>query len=326
MEASVDATVLSPSDPAYDAYRVAPLLRGIDTELNPFNTHPGNTVSDLPTVTYVRAVPGAGKTTYRYTMIWSNEDGGTGGFPEALISQWGRYTDIETYVEVDVLDGGAIDQVRYRPDESGSLSVFAGEFFDGTHPIVRTFTANGLVTDDGDSTLLFALAPFEFDDGAAPREQGMDLDPFCHRISALEGLREGKLEPYPNVATRKPGDLRTFLFLDYDIDVDVSGYVLTGFAVVAGTTYRSDHFVPSGGAIGNLFPDGRGRTGIELPEGTTIADIESYGLMGIGAMTGTLQSLRGFMLDADYFPDPVELSYTGPLVASGLSPSWSVTP
>jgi hypothetical protein len=43
-------------------------------------------------------------------------------------------------------------------------------------------------------------------------------------------------------------------------------------------------------------------------------------------MTGTLYSLRAFMLDDDYFPDAAELSYTGPLVVGGSAPVWSVVP
>ena len=93
-------------DPRYDFTRFAPVLLGIDTELNPANPggldHLGNAVSDVPLIVYATATPHAGFTTYRYALIWSNEDGGTGLFPDLLIARFGRMTDIEGIVEVDV--------------------------------------------------------------------------------------------------------------------------------------------------------------------------------------------------------------------------------
>ncbi len=325
VETNAVVTVLPPGHASYDPLRFAPILRGIDTKLNAIGTHPGNAVSDVPLLQYVRAIPGAGKTTYRYVMIWSNEDGGFGIFPDVLLTRFGRTTDIEGYVEVDVLAGGTLDEVRFRPDESGSLSVFAGEFFQGTHPIVRTATANGLVEDDGESALHFITAPFEFDDSGVPREQGMDLYPVSYVAMAKEVVREGKTEPNPNSPTGKVlSDLRNYLFVEYDIDVSVGGDVLAAYAVVGGLTYRSDHFTETTGLLPTLLSDGVGRTAIELPFGTAITDITAWGFVGIGTMSGTLFGLDGFMLDTDFLPDSTTLSFTGPLFASGFGPIWAV--
>lgn len=85
-----------------------------------------NALSGVPVLMYVNSSPGAGVTHYDYTLIWSNEDGRTGKFPEVLISRWGRPHDIETIVRVDVSDAGVLDGVWYRFDESGSLLGFAG--------------------------------------------------------------------------------------------------------------------------------------------------------------------------------------------------------
>jgi len=325
IHATADVEVLGAGDPGYDPLRFAPVLLGIDRELNPVFGHPGNTVSDVPLVTYVKATPGVGKTTYRYVMIWSNEDGGTGAFPDVLLAQYGRTTDIEQYVQVDVSDTGQLLEVRYRPDESGTLPVFAGSFF-GTHPIVRTSTSNGLVEDDGASTLQFALAPFEFDDSGVPRERGMDLDPVSYRVMAKELSHESKLEPVGNPATERLSDMRNYLFLEYDIDVNVSGNVLRGVAVVGGVPYQSDHFMPAPGILSNLVSDGTGRTAIELPPGTSIGDIQSFGMRGFGTMSGTLYALDAFMLDpVTQLPGP-HISFSGALAAGGASPSWVVAP
>ncbi len=316
------AEVIAPGDPGYDALRFAPLLLGLDGRLNRFLHHPGNAVSDVPVVTYVTAVPGSGMTTYRYVMIWSNEDGGTGVYPEVMLAHYGRTADIESYVEVDVSDTGSLLEVRYRPDESGVLPVFGGAFF-GTHPIVRTATANGLLAEDGESTLRFALAPFEFDDSGTIRERGMDLDPVSYVIMAKEMIREAKVEPTGNPTTKKISDERNYLFVEYNIDVDVSGNVLRAYAVVGGQRYRSDHNLPGLPVLPMRVSDGRGQTAIELPPGTAVADITEFGMEGVGTMSGTLFYLDGFMLGADFLPGS-HVTFSGSLGASGSNPTWSV--
>src|SRR4029079_16062486 len=132
--------------------RYAPVLLGIDTDLNPASVGglavAGNAAMYGPLIVYATAVPHGTYTTYQYTMIWSNEDGGTGQFPDLLIARYGRTTDIEGIAEVDVDNGGNLMAVRFRPDESGTLQNFAGTFHGGTHPVLRTSTANGLIQDD----------------------------------------------------------------------------------------------------------------------------------------------------------------------------------
>ena len=319
---------IAAADPRYDFTRFAPVLLGIDTELNPANTgglpHLGNAVSDVPLIVYAKPIPHVGYTTYRYTMIWSNEDGGTGLFPDLLIARFGRMTDIEGIVEVDVDDTGVLLEVRFRPDESGTLATFAGSF-QGTHPIVRTSTANGLIQDDGASTLQFAIPPLEYDDAGLPRELGMDLDPISYVIMGEEMIREHKIELVGSAASKKLSDLRNYLYLDYDIDVSASDRVLRGVAVVAGVAYYSDHNLSFTPALNPRVSDGVGRLAIELPPGTQLADIEQYGMQGIGVMSGTLFSADAFLLENDFLPG-AHLTFTGSLAQSGTDPSWLITP
>jgi hypothetical protein len=324
LHAPAAVTVLASTDPGYDALRFAPVLQGIDRDLNAIGDHPGNAVSDVPLLQYVRGVPGAGKTTYLYTMIWSNEDGGTGLYPDVLFSQWGRTTDIEGIVEVDVLDGGTLGEIRFRPDESGVPALFSGAFFE-THPILRTASKNGLIADDGDSTLRFFLAPFEFDDTAGARERGMDLDPSTYRIMAKEMIRELKTEEIPSATSKLLSDQRNYLFVEYDIDIDVSGRVLRAYAVVDGITYGSDHLQLAGGPLDPKVGDGKARTAIELPAGTTLADVTEFGMQGTQAMSGTLYAMDVFMLDGDFLPGAHE-TFAGGLFATGASPKWMVIP
>ena len=323
IHATAAVSVLTPSDPGYDALRFAPALLGIDNELNIVGSHPGNAVSDIPMLQYVRATPGVGKTTYTYVMIWSNEDGGTGIYPDVLIARYGRTSDIENIVDVDVSDTGTLMEIRFRPDESGVPAIFAGSYV-GTHPIVRTATANGLIADDGDSTLRFLLAPFELDDGGV-RERGMDAVPNSYRVMAKEMNREGKAEATPKPSTPRLSDERNYLFVEYDISVDVSGRVLRAYAVVNGVAYGSDHFQNDSGVWDPKVPDGHARTTIELPPGTTVADVTEIGMQGVGTMSGTLQSIEVFMLDSAFLPGP-HTTFNGPVSASGTNPTWAVGP
>jgi hypothetical protein len=326
--ASPSVESIPSGDPRYHFTRFAPILLGIDTDLNEVSAgsgpHLGNAVSDVPVIVYVKATAGVGLTTYRYTMIWSNEDGGTGLFPDLLIARFGRTTDIETIVEVDVSDMGSLLAVRFRPDESGSLDPFGG-VFQGTHPVVRTATANGLIADDGESTLRFALPPLAFDDAGLPRELGMDLDPISYVLMAVEMVREDKIESPGSATTKKLSDLRNYLYVDYDIDVSVGGQVLRGVAVVGGISYYSDHDQSFSPALNPRVAEGIGRLAIEVPPGTAIGDIEQYGMQGIGTMSGTLFSADAFMLDAGYLPG-TPLTFSGSLGGSGTNPSWLVTP
>lgn len=312
-------------DSRYDFMRFAPIVLGIDQDLNPESTpngpHLGNTRSDVPVVMYAKPIPQGGYTTYRYVLIWSNEDNGTGTAPDVLIAKFGRTTDIEGIVEVDVDPSGNPLEFRFRPDETGVLPVFQGSFR-GTHPIVRTSTGNGLIEDDGASTLAFGIAPFAFDDAGVPRELGMDLDPISYVIQAKEMVREGKTETIGNPSTKKLSDLRNYLYVDYDIDVNVGGQVLRGIAVVGGVTYYSDHALPVNVGLSPRVTDGVGRLSIEVPPGTQIGDIQQYGMQGVGTMSGTLNSLRAFILDGDYLPGPA-ISYSGPQVQSGSNPTWT---
>jgi hypothetical protein len=186
---------------------------------------------------------------------------------------------------------------------------------------VRTSTSNGLIAQDGVSSLAFGLPPFGFDDSGFARELGMDFDPTSYRIMAEEMVREGKTESIGNPASKMLSNARNYLYVDYDIDVSASGQVLRGVAVVNGITYLSDHGLPVNIGLNPRVTDGIGQVAIEVPPGTQIGDIQQYGMQGVGTMSGTLNSLRAFILDASYVPT-APLTYTGPQVQSGSNPSW----
>ncbi|MFQ5477900.1 MAG: hypothetical protein ACE5E4_04710 [Candidatus Binatia bacterium] len=155
----------------------------------------------------------------------------------------------------------------------------------------------------------------------------MLLDPVSYSVGAKEMKREGKLEPTERPETGKPSDFRNYLFVEMNIDVDLGGNRLWAAAVVDGVTWRSDHGKVSGPAFRPLrVADGRHQVAVELPPGTTIADIQQVGIAGAGNMTGTLFFLDAFMLNTDYFPAADHIVFSGSLVASGVNPTWMLTP
>jgi hypothetical protein len=72
------------------------------------------TASDIPLVMYVEDDRRDGKGWLRYSVIISNEDGGTA--TPALMARWGRTTDIELIYEAEV-DGARLVRDRFQgPD------------------------------------------------------------------------------------------------------------------------------------------------------------------------------------------------------------------
>lgn len=63
------------------------------------------TASDLPLLMYAEDVIESGARWLKYSVIFSNEDGGTPGV--ALMARWSRTTDIELAYEVEVRNGRA---------------------------------------------------------------------------------------------------------------------------------------------------------------------------------------------------------------------------
>ena len=62
--------------------------------------------TDLPLLMWYEIVPTARGRQYRYSVIFSNEDGGTQ--TDRLMATWGRTTDIEFVYGVEVDGGGRI--------------------------------------------------------------------------------------------------------------------------------------------------------------------------------------------------------------------------
>lgn len=160
--------------------------------------------SDIPLVSWYEWLDEPEGRTLQFSMIFSNEDGGTN--TEALMSRWGRTLDIE-YV------------YRYRPNSetfqarNHKETPFKGEKL-GNHPLIYDVSDNNNFSDQGDSPLRVMLWPKQFDLSQHSREEVADQNPWTYRIMSEELEREGK--------TTKIGDPRTYVYIEAKIQSETA--------------------------------------------------------------------------------------------------------
>lgn len=279
----VSLAVVHRDDLAYPAVAHAPVLYGRDVM-----TH-----SDVPVASYHTRWAVDEGTRYACTVIYSNEDGGSGVVPAYLMGSYGRATDIETAVRFTV-DGSGLrrESLRYhgcghpQPHQEATCGVHEFKHFDGTffggHPVLRVASSNNTLSDDGEETSLRLQPAFL---GPAPgpderREAAMDRQPATYEVMDKEVTREHPESTTTPAPVFTYGDARQYLY------VDIAGAVSGGSVAVDATFvddpvfYASDYTgtgpesgpVPAveGPPIPGGFPfytGGRRRTVIKAPEG-----------------------------------------------------------
>jgi hypothetical protein len=290
--------------------------------------------SDLPLVSWYESEPRAeGGTRLRYSVVFSNEDGGTP--PDRLMATWGRLTDIEYLYGVDLDAGGAVVSSEFQARDH-KLLPFAGRR-EGTHPLLYVVTVNNMVDDHGASEVRFAPAPTRFDLAGVSREVVMDRDPWTYRVSAQEVRREGRVSERARPGGKRIPDPRRFATLEacapaqdatVAFDVGVRGPEgLRWFASDGGLP----EFRIARSAI--HFPTGCFRGAVALPAGTVSSDLAALRLRAFtrrpgkdepplpaGAGRVRLTSVnRLFLLTAEDEPGPNLLEWRGdqPLAPEG---------
>src|SRR5262249_22315235 len=128
------------SSPAYAAARYAPVLFG--RNIAGLGGRFQNNRTDTPLIAWHQVMPAAtpGHHLIEYSVVWSNEDGGTN--TPALMAQWGRTTDIEWVYRVEVnARGRRVPGTGVFQGAGHATSSFTGKY-DGTHPLIQTCTSN----------------------------------------------------------------------------------------------------------------------------------------------------------------------------------------
>jgi hypothetical protein len=260
--------------------------------------------TDVPLVMWYEVEPEANATRYRYSVIFTNEDGGTP--TDRLMATWGRTTDIEYLYSVAVDASGAIvDQDMQGPDHE--TLKYNGRR-EGQHPLLWVSTENNMVLDRGETQVRFGPAPLPYVLTHHTREIVMDGHPWLYDVMSRELQREGKI-----VADAPPGhdripDPRRFVFLQ---GCGEAGDRAVAFAIGtvtpggAMTWHASDRGMPAYRIVRN----GCYQVATPLPGDLTLKDVravrvQAYAREGRGgtapARLTKIQQL--FMLDERHLP------------------------
>lgn len=304
----VEFSLYRPGDPLYAAVRYSPLLYG----------RPVMNRSDTPLLAYHEKAEADGKTTISYTVIFSNEDGGTN--PPGLMARWGRVTDIEWVYSV-TLDGAGRRIAEEIQAKDHKTVPFAGQRR-GEHPLLRVSTDNNMVSDSGTSPLLFAPVFAEALPAASPREAMMDLYPWSYQVMGEERAREG-MEAPGQPTTSDVSDPRNYLYVTYKARFEPASpgsqcglqLAASAYDSASGAWYASDHGRPDL----RVSLDGWRRIAIELPPGTkpeqvTQLQFRVYPTSGKGTSPcrEVLEAVGPvFMLDESYRPQKTLWSWQG---------------
>lgn len=296
----IKVRTFAPGDPEHQMMAHAPILFARRDDL---------LFSDVPLLAYCERTRdrSTGRTTLEYTIIFSNEDGGTS--TRALMARWGRTTDIEYVYRVTFDSAGqrlsGIIQTRGHADVE-----FAGER-EGDHPLLGVVTENNMVAPEGRSAIRWAPAPVPADLANSSRELVMDQAPWTYRVAAEELEREGKLRAFGAIDGQNISDPRHYLtfearILSRDARISPAVRLRTG-------PWRSAHLGRPDYAVER---PGWARMSIELPPGTQAAGIAELGFTCLTeppnsrkpaplAGTCTVEAIGAvFLLNPDYTPGP----------------------
>jgi hypothetical protein len=212
-------SVVEATDPRHHFLRHAPVL-----ELRADTVGEQN---DGPLFEYVEEIREDGLRRLRYTVVFSNEDGGTQ--TRALLARWGRTTDIEQVYDAVLRDGRVVREEFQGPDHE--IREFDGRRR-GAAPVLLVATLNNMVTDRGRGVAAVRPVPESVDLSSATRESTMDSRPWVYRVMIAEMTAEGRIAeaaPTDERWLRVAPDPREHLYLEARLTLDhaaVAAWVL----------------------------------------------------------------------------------------------------
>jgi hypothetical protein len=312
---------IAPSSPDYHAVAFAPILFARANTVGRF--------TDVPVFMWYEVEPTPNGTRYRYSVIFTNEDGGTP--TDRLMATWGRTTDIEYVHSVELdRDGRLIAADMQGPKHE--VLPFRGRRLPAAHPLLWVSTDNNMVLDHGDTQVTFAPAPVKFSLADVSREAVMDAHPWLYELAAKELKREGKIVPDTPPGKGLISDTRRFAYLEACGEVGTSALA---FAVRVGNEWlASDRGLPEY----RIVRDGCVRAAIPLPAGTTARDIralraQAYTRPPNGQTLPPQPTIvrltrvnRVFMLDDTYTPGPSVMTWSGSLQVTPDGPPIQILP
>ena len=229
--------------------------------------------TDIPLIVYCERLSEHGLSFLQYTVIFSNEDGGTS--TRALMARWGRTTDVE-YV-YRAFPGRATIQAKDHKEVE-----FHGRR-DGTHPLLMPITDNNMIGEaDASIPIRYQIAPILVDLTGHSREEVIDQHPIAYEVMAKELQREGKLRPFGAVDGEKVSDPLNYLYFEMKLAKRES-FVATLVHLKGDPRWYSSHLGHTDFAIRTWTrgaaesAGGFVRTTVELPPGTKPDQISEIG-------------------------------------------------
>jgi hypothetical protein len=288
------------SDPAQESVLRAPIIYTRKDTVGRF--------SDLPLVVYWESEKSGAQNHVTYTVILSNEDGGTN--TERLMARWGRTADIEWFY--DYSTGGGQTTETYQAANHKTLH-FQGQH-EGLHPILYDATRNNNFSDamDAPPQVRLRLVPVYANLQGLSRESVMDLFPWTYSIMAQEMIREGKVENPADPNTPALSDQRNYVYLDACAKQRGTELYFEINTRNSNRWFRSDHADQKA----RIERSGCFRSSIELPPGTGPQELHLLriqcspapppeGEMPVSSPRANILTVkRLFFLGQDYMPGP----------------------
>src|SRR3954465_10193235 len=310
----------------YTALSMAPIVYARENTVGKF--------TDLPLLMWYEAVPTARGRQYRYSVIFSNEDGGTQ--TDRLMATWGRTTDIEFVYGVEVDEAGSVLAEEFQ-GPGHEVPAFTGKH-EGRHPLLWVSTDNNMVSETGRAKVRYAPMPEKFDLTDVSREAVMDANPWTYAIASVEMRREGKIADDPVAGINKIADPRRFVFVEA---CGTIGNAALGIAVASHKSSvgsRESSVVSTQSSAGDLIwsPSDRGlpayrivRDGCftiatPMPAGPRVSDVRAIRVHAFARKSERdeippapdpvhfMRINKVFMLDQHFLPGPSILRWEGP--------------
>jgi hypothetical protein len=172
--------------------------------------------SDHPVLTWYETDATPRGARYRYTVVFTHEDGGTP--TDRLLATWGRATDIELVYSIELDRAGRIVEETYQGKDH-AYPPFQGQR-EGRHPLLWVVTENNMFGESGTTTERFAPAPLPARLEGTSREAVMDAHPWTYAVSHAEIRREGRVAADPEADSGRVVDPRRYVFLEACGEVD----------------------------------------------------------------------------------------------------------
>jgi hypothetical protein len=281
--------------------------------------------TDVPLLMWVESEHAAGKRSFRYSVIFSHEDGGTP--TDRLMATWGRATDIEFIYGVDLDEDGRILNEEYQGPKHEILP-FKGQKL-GAHPLLWVVTINNMMRDRGETDVRQALAPIPFELDDVAREVVMDAHPWTYAVMAREIGREGRIGADAPGGQGLIPDPRRFAYLEACGEL-TDAAIAFDVGVESGDDLQW-HATDRGVSEFRIVRSGCFRAAAPLPAGTGADRIARVRLraytrpprQGEAALPPDAGRVRldrlntVFLLDDDYRPGAPLLRWKGTLEARG---------